>query len=73
MQFKLVCSKEKAYLYGADLFLIFKCHGYQCIRNVLALYPSAILISIVWVVISEVLILILSKSNAGRKIFLGVG
>lgn len=43
------------------------------IRNVLALYPSAILISIVWVVISEVLILILSKSNAGRKIFLGVG
>lgn len=36
-------------------------------------YPSAILISIMWVVISEVLILILSKSNVGRKIFLGVG
>lgn len=52
---------------------VFRVNGYQGIRNVLALYPSAILISIMWVVISEVLILILSKSNMGRKIFLGVG
>lgn len=52
---------------------VFRVNGYQCIRNVLALYPSAIFISIMWVVISEVLILILSKSNMGRKIFLGVG
>ena len=51
----------------------FRVNGYQCIRNVLALYPSATLISIMWVVISEVLILILSKSNVGRKKFLGVG
>lgn len=52
---------------------IFRVHGYQYIRNVLTLYPSAILISILWVIVCEVLILILSKNSVGRKIFLGVG
>ena len=52
---------------------VFRVNGYRYIRNVLTLYPSAVLISILWVILCEVLILILSKNSVGRKIFLGVG
>lgn len=64
-------------VYGIHWCLLFspafRVNGYHYIRNMLPLYLSAILISILWIVICEVLVLILSKSSVGRKIFLGVG
>lgn len=51
---------------------IFRFEGYQNLRNVLPLYANALIITVLWMIVCELMIRIMMKSRIMSRVFLGM-